>query len=38
MRVSQVRGGLDLGEEAFGTDDCRQLGLQDLQRDLPFVL
>ena len=38
MRVGQVRGGLDLGQEAFGTNDSSQLGLQDFERDLARVL
>ena len=37
MRVSQIRCRLDLGQEAFGTDNCCEFGLQDLQRDLTFV-
>ncbi len=34
----QVRRRLDLGQEALGTDDGGQLGLQDLERDLALVL
>ena len=30
----EIRGDLDLGQEPFGS----QLGFQDLQRDLAFVL
>ena len=29
---------LDLGQEPFGPDDCGQLRLQDLQRDVPLAL
>ena len=36
--VLQLRGRLDLGEEPLTPDDGRQLGLQDLQRDLALVL
>ena len=38
MWVSQVGGRLDLGQEAFGSDDCCEFWLQDLQRDLALVL
>jgi hypothetical protein len=38
VRMSQVRFGLDLGQEALGTDDRGQLGLEDLERDLTLVL
>ncbi len=34
----KVGGGLDLGEEPLGPNDSSQLGLQNLQRDLPLVL
>ena len=34
----QIGGDLDLSEEAFGPDYCRQLRLQDLERDLAIVL
>ena len=33
----EVGGGLDLGEEAVGTDHGGQLWLQDLERDLALV-
>ncbi len=36
--VLQVRGGLDLGEEALGADDRGQFGLEDLDGDLSVVL
>jgi hypothetical protein len=36
--VLQVRGGADLREEALRPDYGGQLGLQDLERDLPVVL
>ena len=38
VRVLEVGRRLDLGEEPFGTDHCGQLGLEDLQGDLAFVL
>ena len=34
----QVRGRPDLGQEALGAADRGQLGFQDLERDLTFVL
>ena len=34
----QVGSGADLGEEAFRTDDRRQLRSQHLQRDAPVML
>ena len=38
MRVLEVGRRLDLGQEAFGPNDCGQLGLENLQRDLTLVL
>jgi hypothetical protein len=38
VRVLEVGGRLDLGEEPFGTDHRRQLRLQHLERDLAVVL
>ena len=38
VRMLQVGGRLDLGQEALGAHEGGQLGLQDLQRDLSFVL
>ena len=38
MRVLEVRRRLDLSEEAFGSDYCREFRLQHLQRDLTLVL
>ena len=38
VRVLQVCGGLDLGEESVGPDDRGQLGFEDLHRDVPVVL
>ena len=38
VRVLQVGGGLDLGQEAFGADDGAEFGAQDLDRDLAVVL
>ena len=37
MGVLEIRGGLDLGEEALRAHQDRQLGLQHLQSDLPLV-
>ncbi len=37
-RMLEVSRNLDFGQEPLGTDDCGQLRLQDLQRDLPLVL
>ena len=37
VRVLQVRGGLDLSEEACGPYYCCKLWLQDLERDLKGV-
>ena len=34
----KLRCRLDLGQEALGTDDCRQLRLEDLEGHLAFVL
>jgi hypothetical protein len=34
----EVRRRLDLSQEAFGTDNRREFGLQDFERDLPLVL
>jgi hypothetical protein len=34
----EVRGRLDLGQKALGSDDGGQLGLQDLEGDLALVL
>ena len=36
--VLQVRGGRDLGEEALGSDDRREFGTQDFERDFALVL
>ena len=36
--VLEVRRGLDLGEEPLGANQSCQLGLQDLEGDLSFVL
>ncbi len=36
--VLEVCSGLDLGQEAFGSHDCCEFRLQDLQRDLGLVL
>ena len=33
----QVGGRLDLGQEALGTDDGRQLGLENLEGDLTLM-
>ena len=38
MWVLQVRRRLDLGQEALGSDDRGELGLEDLQRDAAMVL
>jgi hypothetical protein len=38
MRVLQVGGRLDLGEESLGPHHGGELGLQDLERDLALVL
>ena len=38
VRMLQVRGGGDLGEEALGTQRRREVGVQHLDRDLPVVL
>jgi hypothetical protein len=38
VRVLQVRRGLDLGQEALGAHHRGELGLEDLERDLPLVL
>jgi len=38
VRVLQVRRRLDLGQEALGTDDGGELGLEHLQRDAAVVL
>jgi hypothetical protein len=38
VRVLQVGRRLDLGEEALGSHDGGQLGLEHLERDLPLVL
>jgi hypothetical protein len=38
VRVSEVRRRLDLGQKPNCSHDCRQLGVQDLQRDLALVL
>jgi hypothetical protein len=37
VRVLEVGGGLDLGQEALAADDGRELGLEHLYRDLPVV-
>jgi hypothetical protein len=37
MRMLEVRGRLDLGQEALRTDHRGQLGLEDLERDFAFV-
>jgi hypothetical protein len=37
MRVLQVRGRLDLSQEAFGSYQRREFGLQDLDRDFTLV-
>ncbi len=36
--VTQVRRGLDLGQETVGSDDGCEFGLQDLERDFALVL
>ena len=38
VRMTEVGGRLDLGQEAFGSDHGGQLRLQNLQRDLALVL
>ena len=38
MRMIQVGGDLDLGQEPFGTDNRSQLRLQDLEGHLAVVL
>ena len=38
MRVLEVGGGLDLGEEALGTDDGGEFGAEDLDGDGAVVL
>ena len=38
VRVLEVRGGLDLSQEALGPDYGCQFGLQDLERDFTLVL
>ena len=38
VRVLQISGGLDLGEETLSTYDSGQLRLQHLERDLSLVL
>lgn len=35
--MGEVGSGLDLVEEAFGTEGLRQLGIEDFDRDLPVV-
>ena len=37
VRMLQIRGGLDLGEEPLGADHGGELGPQDLERDLAIV-
>ena len=37
VRVLEVGGGLDLGQEPLGAEDGGQLGAQDLERDLAVV-
>ena len=37
MRVLQVGRRLDLSQKPFRADDCGQLGLQDLERDLSLM-
>ena len=37
VRVLQVGGGLDLGEEAVGADHRGELGLEHLESDLPVM-
>jgi hypothetical protein len=38
MGMLEIRGRLDLGQEAFRANDRGQLRLQNLERDLPLVL
>ena len=38
VRMSRVRCGLDLGQEALGTNDRGRFGLEDLECDLTLVL
>ena len=38
VRVLEVRGGLDLGQKALGSDDGREFRLEDFERDLALVL
>jgi len=37
VRVLEIGGGADLGQEAFGAHHGRQLGLEDLEGHLPVV-
>ena len=34
----QIRSGLDLGQEPLGSQDCSEVGLQDLQGDSALML